>query len=288
MQDVFELFNSVFKNDYGDLNLLGKLLKIIVVFIIIKIIIKVIGKLIDKTLKNKRISHIYSSDRRANTLGQILLKIVRYILYFIGIIITLEEFEINTASILATAGIGGIAIGFGAQSLVKDIITGFFIIMEDQYSVGDLVRIDNFEGFVEELGLRVTKLRAFNGELHIIPNSTIQVITNSNRGDMRALIKVSVSLDEDIDRVIKALDEVCKDIKNNNDNIVDGPTVLGVTDLGEYNMGITIVAKVKPDTQWGAEREMRKKVKEKFDQENIKLPYPKRAIIGGNEVDTKI
>ncbi|WFA08339.1 mechanosensitive ion channel family protein [Tissierella sp. Yu-01] len=284
MEDVLGLFDSIFKSEYGDLNLLGKLLKIIVIFIIIKIIIKVSGKLIDKTLRNKRISHIYSSDRRANTLGQILLKIVKYILYFIGIIIALEEFEINTASILATAGIGGIAIGFGAQSLVKDIITGFFIIMEDQYSVGDLVRIDNFEGFVEELGLRVTKVRAFNGELHIIPNSTIQVVTNSNKGDMRALVKVSVSIDEDIDKVIKILEMACMDIKSSNENITDGPTVLGVTDLGEYNIGITIVAKAKPDTQWSVEREIRKKVKERFDQENIKLPYPKTAILGGNEV----
>lgn len=283
MQDVLGLFNSIFMNEHGDLNLLGKLLKIIIVFIIIKIIIKVSGKLIDRTLKNKRISHIYSSDRRANTLGQILLKIVRYILYFIGIIIALEEFNINTASILATAGIGGIAIGFGAQSLVKDIITGFFIIMEDQYSVGDLVRIDSFEGVVEELGLRITKLRAFNGELHIIPNSTIQVITNSNRGAMRALVKVSIAYEENIDRVIMVLEQVCSDIRNKNENVVDGPTVLGVTELGEYDISLTIVAKAKADTQWAVEREIRKKIKEKFDEEKIEIPYPKRVIIGGNE-----
>ncbi len=286
VEDILGIFDNTFINNYGDLNVLGKLIKIVIIFAVIKIIVSIASKLINRTLQNKRINHIYSSDRRANTLGQILTKAAKYTLYFIGIIIALEEFNINTSSILATAGIGGIAIGFGAQSLVKDIITGFFILMEDQYSVGDLVKIDSYEGYVEELGLRVTKLRAFNGELHIIPNSTIQVVTNSSKGAMRALVKVFVSIDEDIDKVIKALEQVCKDIKNSNENIIDGPTVLGVTELGEYNVGITIVAKAKADTQWSVEREIRKKVKEKFDQDNIKLPYPKRVILGGNKNDS--
>ena len=278
--DISDIVKSFLTDDYGNLNLIGKALKIILIFIIIKILTKIIGRIINKTLKNKRISHIYSSDRRANTLGQILEKVVKYTLFFILVIIALEEFNINNSSILATAGIGGIAIGFGAQSLVKDIITGFFILMEDQYSVGDLVRIDTFEGVVEELGLRVTKLRAFNGELHIIPNSTIQVITNSNRGAMRALVKVSIDYEKNIHKAIKALEEVCMDIKGNED-IVDGPTVLGVTELAESGISITIVAKCKADTQWSVEREIRKKIIEKFDNQNIGIAYPKRVIVGG-------
>jgi small conductance mechanosensitive channel len=281
MMQIYDDLKYLFIDEFGKLNLLGKFIKIILIFIVIKMMIRFISKLINKALESKRISNIYSSDRRAVTLSKIMEKIIKFILYFIGVVIALEEFNINTSSILATAGIGGVAIGFGAQSLVKDIITGFFILLEDQYSVGDLVRIDELEGVVEELGLRVTKLRAFNGELHIIPNSSIQVITNSNKGAMRSLVQVSISYNENIDRAIKALEEVCADIKKSNDNIEDGPTVLGVTDLGEYQITLTIVAKVKADTQWAVEREIRKKVKEKFDKENIEIPYPKRIIIGG-------
>ncbi len=123
-------------------------------------------------------------------------------------------FNISTTSLLATAGIGGLAIGFGAQSLVKDIITGFFILLEDQYSVGgDYIQTGSYDGVVEELGLRVTKLRAFSGELHIIPNSNIQIVTNKTRGAMRALVKVSIAYEEDIDKAIKVLQQTCDEIK---------------------------------------------------------------------------
>src|SRR5690606_35032709 len=158
----------------------------------------------------------------------------KYVLYFIGTVIILDMFNINTSSILATAGIGGLAIGFGAQSLVKDVITGFFILFEDQFSVGDYVKIDSYEGIVEELGVRVTKLRDFSGELHIIPNGNINTVTNKARGAMRALVKVSIAYEEDIDRAIKILDGVCNRLKQSNKSIEEGPTILGVSDLGEY------------------------------------------------------
>ena len=192
-------------------------------------------------------------------------------------------FNVNTTSILATAGIGGIAIGFGAQSLVKDIITGFFIFFEDQYSVGDLVQIGVFQGNVEELGLRVTKLRDFSGELHIIPNSNIQIVTNKTRGPMRALVKISIAYEENINHVVSILEKVCEEIKQANESILEGPSVLAVSNLGEYGVDITIVAKTNPGEQWAAEREIRKSVKEAFDRENIEIPYPKRIVYGGKD-----
>src|SRR5690606_22591446 len=162
--------------------------------------------------------------------------------------------------------------GIGAQSLVKDIITGFFILFEDQFSVGDYVKIGEYEGIVEELGVRVTKIRDFSGELHIIPNNNIGTVTNRARGAMRALVKVNVAYEEDINRVINVLNEVCKDIRKAHDNIVDGPNILGISDLGEYGIELTIVAKTNPMEQWGIEREIRKRVKEAFDRENIEIP----------------
>lgn len=280
MTRLRELFEEFFIDSKGDLNLLGKFIKIAALFILINIIIAVVGKVIDRTLKDKRLKQIYSSNSRANTLGQILNKVIKYTLYFIWVIMSLEMFDVNTSSILATAGIGGLAIGFGAQSLVKDIITGFFILFEDQYSVGDHIKIDGFEGNVEELGLRVTKIRAFNGELHIIPNGIIQSVTNATRGAMRALVEIGIAYEENIDRAIAVLGEVCTELKNENEGIIDGPTVLGVSKLSEYSVNITIVAKTKPGEQWSVERLMRKKIVERFEREKITIPYPTRKVMG--------
>lgn len=274
--EIITAFSDEFVfNANGDLTLFGKSLKILIIFIITNIIIKVIGKLIDKGLKNKK----FNSGKRANTLGQILKKVIKYFLIFIWIVMSLELFGINTGSIIATAGIGGLAIGFGAQSLVKDIITGFFILLEDQYAVGDYVKIGSYQGTVEELGLRVTKLRDFNGELHIIPNSSIQIVTNSTRGAMRALVEIPLSYEENIDKAIMVLEAICAEVKQNNVNIIEGPTILGVTKLADYSVNITIVAKTKPMEQWYIERVIRKKVKEAFDKEKIEISYPKRVIM---------
>ncbi len=283
MRDLKYYIDRLFLNANGELNVLGKIGKVILIVICIKIISYILNKVIDKTLKNKKISKLYVNEKRINTLSEILKKVIKYILYFIGIVISLEMFNINTTSILATAGIGGLAVGFGAQSLVKDIITGFFILLEDQYAVGDFVKIGDYEGIVEEIGLRVTKLRDFSGELHIIPNSSIEIVTNSTRGAMRALVKVSISYEEDIDKVVSILEDVCGEIRETNKSIIDGPTILGVTNLGEYDVNITIVAKTNPMDQWAVEREIRKKVKEAFEKANIEVPYPKRIIFGGSE-----
>ena len=283
MGNIIDLVDKYFKHGDGNLNIFGKLIKILIIIIFIRIIVSIANKIIDRTLKNRKETNYFASNRRANTIAEVMKKLVKYTLYFMGIMIVLDMFNINTTSILATAGIGGLAVGFGAQSLVKDIITGFFILLEDQYAVGDYVKIETFEGIVEELGMRVTKLRDFSGELHIIPNGKIQIVTNKTRGAMRALVKISIAYEENVDRVITVLEKVCSDIKVSNDSILDGPTILGVTDLGEFNVSITIVAKTKPMDQWSVEREIRKKVKEAFDKENIEIPYPKRVIFGGKE-----
>lgn len=280
MLNIKRFMDNYLKNAEGNMNIFGKLILVAVIFITIKLISRIINQIIDRTLKleskNPKIN-----NNRATTIVSTLKKIIRYILIFIGIIMSLELFNINTASILATAGIGGLAIGFGAQSLVKDIITGFFILLEDQYSVGDYVQISNLYGIVEELGLRVTKLRAFSGDLHIIPNGSINIVTNGSRGEMRALVPVSISNEEDVERAISVLTEALEVFKDN-EAIVDGPRVLGVANIGEYNIDINIWAKTKSMEQWGVEREIRKIAIEALQKANIKRPYPKREIIGGD------
>lgn len=271
------------RDESGNLNLLGKFLTIILIFTIIRIINAIFDKLIDRTIELKGMAKLQITDSRRDTLTAILKKIVKYVLYFIGVVISLELFDINTTSIIATAGVGGLAIGFGAQSLVKDIITGFFILLEDQYTIGDYIQINDKEGVVEELGLRVTKVRDFTGELHIIPNSSINVVTNRTRGAMRALVKMSIAYEEDVDNALRVMERVSREISDSLDTIVEGPTVLGISAMGASDVVITAVAKTRPMEQWSVERVMRKAYKEAFDQEGIEIPYSKLVVYGGDE-----
>ncbi len=277
-RDLVHLFNSFFRNNSGELNLVGKVLSIFIVFIVIKVLLRVLNVLINKAVKRRKNSKFAVDSRKLNTGAAVLKNVIKYILYFIGIMIVLDIFGVNTTSIIATAGIGGLAISFGAQSLVKDIITGFFILFEDQFSVGDYVKIADLEGVVEEMGIRVTKIRDFTGELHIIPNGNISLVTNKSRGPMSSYVDVRIAYEEDTDRAIKVIQEVCDRIKSSNDSILEGPSVLGITDLGDSGINIKVIAKTKPMEQWALERQIRKEIKKAFDEEKIQIAYPKFII----------
>ena len=285
MEKIGQYFINVIQNNASELNIIEKLIKVAIIFVAIFILTRVVNKLIDKAMRNRRKTPVLMSNERATTLVNLLKKFVNYFLVFMGIVMVLDLFNIDTKSILATAGIGGLAIGFGAQSLVKDIITGFFILLEDQYSVGELIETEGFEGIVEDLGVRVTKLRAFSGELHIIPNGNIKIVTNKTRGAMRALVTMSISYEADVNKAIKVLEAVCEDIKNSYETIVEGPTVIGIVNLGDYNVDINIVAKTDPMEQWNMERIIRKKSKEALEVAGIEIPYPKNVVL--HEKDEK-
>ncbi|TJX67719.1 mechanosensitive ion channel family protein [Soehngenia saccharolytica] len=279
---LISIINSIFKDDLGNINFLGKLAISIIIFLSAYIITKIVNKVIDKTILNRKSSSTIESANRIITMTQTIKRIIKYVLFFFALIISLDMFGVNTASLIATLGIGGFALTFGAQSLVKDMITGFFILVENQYSVGDYVQIGSKEGIVEELGIRITKIRDFTGELHIIPNGSINEVTNRTRGGMRALIKVSVAYEEDLDHVISVLSRITEEFKQN-DKIIDGPTVLGVTQLGSSGIEITIVAKTLPMEQWAIERNLRKRIKEEFEKEDIEIPYQKIVVLGGEK-----
>lgn len=279
MQEVFQFLQDVFIKENKELNILGKLVKIAIIFLLARLGIRIVNAIINRSMERRRKLKFGIDDKKANTLAAILKNVNKYVFYFIALVPSLELFGIKATSILATAGIGGLAIGFGAQGLVKDVLTGFFILFEDQFSVGDYVKIDEYEGIVEEMGLRVTKIRGFSGELYIIPNNKIEVVTNRVRGSMRALVEVSISYEEDIDRALKVLEDVSLEIKNTEKAILEGPTVLGVSKLGEYDIVLMVVAKTEPMEQWRIERTIRKKIIEAFRKENIDIPYPKKIVM---------
>lgn len=265
------------------IDIVEKLIITLILFILIKISIRAINKLIDKFFNGQRKFKYKIDDKKSTTFSSILKSIVRYTIYFIGGINILDIYNIKTAPVLATAGIGGLAIGFGAQNLVKDIITGFFILLENQYSVGDYIKIDSYEGIVEEMTIRATKIRSFEGDLHVIPNGKIEIVTNKSRGASRAWVDVSIAYEEDVDNAIKVLKEICSKITKENVNIIEGPTVLGVSNLGESDVVISIIAKTKSMQHWSVERDLRKLIKNEFDNRGIEIPYPKRVIVNEND-----
>lgn len=279
MQEVFNIAkNSWFFGGSEDLNIIEKFIKIIIIFIIIKIVTRISYVLIERFFKKQQDLKVSIEERKANTLSNILKSLCKYTFYFIGSVPILDTFGIKATSVIATAGVGGLAIGFGAQSLVKDIITGFFILFEDQFSVGDYVEVKGFEGVVEELGIRATRIRAFSGDLHIIPNGNIDIVTNKSRGDMRALVDVRIDYKEDIDRSINALESVGREMLDD-EAITCGPTVLGVTKLEKDDIVISIMAMTKPMEQWAVERKLRKLIKEEFEKQDIPINNSQKIVL---------
>lgn len=261
-------------------NLIAVFIKIIVILFTMYLVIKVGNKVINRYVLKQKNFKFSLDDKKAKTVGAILKSILRYSVYFFGIfgIIATISPKIGVTG-LTFAGIGGVAVGFGAQNLIKDIINGFFILFEDQFSVGDYINIDDKGGIVESIELRVTKIRDFNGDLHIIPNGLIAKVTNHSRGNMRILVDVDISYDEDIDRAICIMSNLCKNFKAENESVTDGPNVLGITAIKENAITIRVVGKAKPMTQWDTEMKLRKEIREALNAENIKTPYPRVKIL---------
>lgn len=260
-----------------------KILGAVLTIIASQILIKLGNKFINNLLKNRK-KKKYRSERRRNTMMMLLKSILRYGMYFFAVMIILSLFNVPVASLLAGAGIIGVAIGFGAQNLVKDIINGFFILFEDQFGVGDYIKAAGVEGIVEEIGLRTTNIRDFGGELHIVPNSEITQVTNYSAGNMRVMVDVGVSYEEEPAHVIEVLEKLCSNIAyEKSDVITDGPRVLGVQELAASSVVIRIWAMVRPMEQWQVSRYIRQRVKETFDEVGIKIAYPHMVLVTKNE-----
>lgn len=217
----------------------------------------------------------YLEEKRARTLSTLLKSIIQYTIYFITLVMILQEFNIDTTSIIAGAGVIGLAIGFGAQTLVKDVITGFFIILEDQYSVGDYIVSGDMAGTVEEIGFRITKLRDFNGVMHIIPNGAISKVTNYTRGNMQAVVNVPVAYEADTAKVLELLNQACDAVKDL-PQVTDSPQVRGIVDFRPGEMIMRITVKTLPLEQAGVETALRKEIKRLFDAAGIPLPAAAR------------
>jgi len=219
--------------------------------------------------------------QRAKTMGDLLKSIVTGILVAIIGTMMLSELNVNIAPIIASAGIIGLALGFGAQSLVKDFLSGIFMIFEDQFGVGDVVDVGEASGTIEAVSLRVTRLRDLNGTVWYVPNGEILRVGNMSQNWSRAVVDVNVAYHEDLARVQQVLREVAHDLWEDEDYkgiVIEEPEVTGVEMLNPESVSLRVLLKTAPMEQWGVARQLRQRIKARFDHEGIEIPLPQRVI----------
>ena len=258
---------------------IGKIISLILLIVIMYLIIKIGDKAIERFVENQANSkRSFSMDRqKAFTVGAILKSTLKYAVYFSGAAIVIGSTFKVSAGVLSAIGF---VVGIGAQSLVKDIINGFFILFEDQYGVGDYVTIGSFSGIVENIGIRSTVLRDFSGDIHNLPNGAVTQVTNHSRGDMRFIVDVEIAYEEDIDNAINIMKSTCKKFEEkNSEDIKNEIEVIGVTSLNASGVNIRVVGKAKPMSQWKMERDLRKEIKLALDDAKIEIPYPKTQLV---------
>lgn len=248
--------------------------RIAAILLIGRIIELVVHKSIDRMMIEREMKHT-SHTRRVLTVGKLLKNITSYLIYFIGALLILAEFHVNLAPLLAGAGVISLAIGFGAQSLVKDIITGFFIILEDQFAVGDVIQTGTFKGTVEMIGLRTTRIKSWTGELHIIPNGMINEVTNFSMNNAIAVVDIAIAYEEDIERAISIMKQVVTQESLHLEHVTGVPEVLGVQTLGPSQVTLRVTVECKPNTQAPVARALNGIIKKAFEEHKIELPYPK-------------
>lgn len=226
-------------------------------------------------------------EKRANTLLFVFKGVGRVFIVIVGLMMILSEVGVPIAPVLAGFGIVGIAIGFGAQYLIRDIIAGTFIIMENQYRVGDVARVADVIGTVEEVGLRKTVLRDLDGIVHHVPNGEIRVASNYTRHFARVNLDVSVAYDTDLDQAISVINRVGNELAEDEEwrkVIRTPPQAVRVNKLGDSGIDIKIVGEVKPMQQWAVTGQLRLRLKKAFDAEGIEIPWPHTKVYFGNAV----
>lgn len=259
---------------------IGQTLLRVIAIIILAFVSRYLGnKVIAAVFKNRtNIPIRLTTSRREQTLKNLLSNMLSYIIVFIVIMMILDTFHIPIKTMLAGAGVAGLAIGFGAQSLVKDVIAGFFIIFEDQFSVGDYIETSEIEGDVEVIGLRNTKLRSYFGQQYVIPNGKIDIVTNYSVTNGFAMVEVNLPYETDIIRTEKMVEKILQTLPEKYDMFVDTPEINGVQALELSNYVLRIRAETTPVMQWAGARAIRKEVKEHLFEKGIEIPSPRVVV----------
>ena len=222
---------------------------------------------------------------RTKTMAYVVMKVITAIIWIIVFVMVLGVIKLDITPLLATLGVASLGLGFAVQNIILDYLQGFFIVMEDWYRIGDWVTIAGLEGEVEEVSPRRTVLREINGTMHVIPNSQIKFASNQTRDWARINLYITVAYKEDISHVYQVINMVCQELKDDPDfgtNLTTIPSAMRVSDLGAHGVDICIRGFTKPGEQWGLTGELRKRIKNRFDQEGIEIPWPHTKVYFGN------
>ena len=241
------------------------LLKVLFFYLVYKLI-KIFTNKVVETIFSRLQAKSNGTDNRTKTLESLTKNIISYIYSFILIVTILELFDIRVTAILAGAGIVGLAVGFGAQGLVSDVVTGFFILLERQIDVGDEVTIGLIKGTVEVVGLKTLQVRDYDGSLHFIPNRQIATVSNHSRGTMRAMVEIKLSSDDNFELITMVIQDICKKMAEENEDIILGPDILGIQEIGVSDFTIRIVARTANGQQAYVERVLRQQIKLAIDE----------------------
>ena len=263
-----EMIRELMKN-----KLIYGAISIILVIIVSKIILNLLRKLIDKFLGGRVVKKSAINKNKISTISKVLYSVIRIVIIFIAITMILDIFGINTSTLIATAGVGGVAIALGTQTLIADFIKGIFIILDDKIRVGEWIMAAGVEGEVEALDFRVTKVRDFDGSLHIIPNSEITTVRNFNRGFMASEATFSVSYDTSLEEVKEMVAKVSNELSEMEEYkkvFKEKFEIFEIKDLNEFSYKVRIIARVRAGLQWEISRKARILIKREMEERNIK------------------
>ena len=271
-------------------SMLPALARIVVILIIAVVVRSVFSRLIRRAMRIRLPGPLYQTKEqlaeRADTLSRVLVQIVSVVVWVVAAVMVLSELNVDIAPILATVGLGALAFGLAAQNIIRDYLNGFFILMEDWYRVGEVAVISGTGGLVEDVSLRRTVLRDLNGTMHIFPNSKVESASNMTRDWSRINLNVSVAYKENLTRVFEVVNEVGQQMKDDTvwgRDLLTVPKVERVDNLGNSGIEIKILADTKPIRQWALTGELRKRLKDRFDEEGIEIPWPHAKVYFGDK-----
>jgi small-conductance mechanosensitive channel len=274
---------------HGATWLIGKPLAIVGIVVVAIIVRLLASKAIDRVVRRAEHTALPGAAKvtfnrraqRAQSLGSLLKSITTTVVYGVAFVMILSEVGMDIGPILASAGVLGLAIGFGAQNLVKDFLSGVMMMVEDQYGVGDVVDLGEASGTVENVGLRVTRLRDVNGTVWYVRNGEVIRVGNQSQNWARTVLDISVGYDQDLERVRALLEDVAHGLwedEHFRDLVIEEPEVWGVENLGPDSVVVRVALKTAPAEQWAVAREMRMRIKSRFDAEGISMPQPQRVL----------
>lgn len=249
------------------------LVAIAIILIASKLILNILRRLINKLLDGKAVQKSSLNQNKVNTISSAIYSVVRVVIIFIAITLILDVFGINTSTLIATAGVGGVALALGTQTVIEDFIKGILIIVDDKIRVGEWIKVAGIEGEVEDIDFRVTKVRDFNGSLHIIPNSQITSVQNFNRGEMIADTTFSVSYDTPLDEIKDMVADISRKLLYKEENkglFIEGFSIFEINSLEAFSYKVRITATVKDGEQWQIGRQAREMIKYEMEKRKIK------------------